>query len=346
MLEEEDEENVPGRLGDMCTVCMTAMVVGMGQEALAVIGTCGHSFHVDCVRGWVSDHSKCPNCNAATTPADLVMLNSDVTPPSDKPIYQQIREALRELTRESVTLEQKSSVPELEATHERLKRDRNVLLVLERRNKLLADITASTATGGGGGAAGAGGGCTVRTQPGDRNVLLQLAEDLVEEFGVQQKAADKQQERVQRATIGQAQVDAEVRKLRKLIERRRRSMPEGQYDALKARGEERRRQRTASANSGTAAAAAATGGGKRPANTADDAQHRKPRFGATKEERAVKLHKITSWLSETRTARQEKAPSPVPTMVCDAVPSQREEDDLPGVDHRSFTAATTRPPKR
>ena len=55
------------RFGDDCTVCLRK--IESGQRARELLH-CGHSFHEDCIRGWLEacNSPHCPNCRE---PADL-----------------------------------------------------------------------------------------------------------------------------------------------------------------------------------------------------------------------------------------------------------------------------------
>ncbi|KAL8230235.1 hypothetical protein R6Q57_000013 [Mikania cordata] len=52
-----------------CIVCLSEVALG---DTLAVLQSCRHGFHVDCVEAWLKDHPNCPLCRTpAVTHAHL-----------------------------------------------------------------------------------------------------------------------------------------------------------------------------------------------------------------------------------------------------------------------------------
>ena len=56
------------RFGDDCTICLRKIVTSTGTGIAPRRATtellCGHSFHAECVAGWLEVHASCPNCRS------------------------------------------------------------------------------------------------------------------------------------------------------------------------------------------------------------------------------------------------------------------------------------------
>ncbi|CAM0913173.1 unnamed protein product [Alopecurus aequalis] len=58
-----------------CAVCLCEF--GM-DDALRLLPTCGHAFHVPCIDAWLLSHSTCPLCRGSVLAADLSPVSSPV----------------------------------------------------------------------------------------------------------------------------------------------------------------------------------------------------------------------------------------------------------------------------
>jgi hypothetical protein len=341
---QSQSEEKPGFL-ETCSVCLCPVVLGAGEMQACVYPSCGHVFHAECARqayqaGLGRDRgAKCPNCNKELPTGRTVTLNPDIVESDlEKPIHQQLRESLRGITKEVAEREALAGKKQLQAERDKICRERNALIVLERRNRLLNDITAASSS------------TTVQLRPSDRNVMLQLADELQRDIQLEANNAEAQVKRMQTANAAVEAVDSQISQFRRLIEKKKRSLPEGEYERLKAHTAQRR-QRSATlaaatngggGGQGAAAAAARDGNDKRPDNSADA---RKKRFGATKDERAVKNARMMQWLGEVYPALASggvRQPSPILEVKIEFDAKEEDggsDDESIGADHRAFTAA-------
>ena len=59
--------NLP--LNTDCTICRCSLhedsieYQNKGITSYIIVGECGHSFHRECLNGWIKDNPRCPICN-------------------------------------------------------------------------------------------------------------------------------------------------------------------------------------------------------------------------------------------------------------------------------------------
>ena len=53
---------------DVCAICRNYIfepsINSSCQECSAVVGTCGHAYHYECISGWLRTKRNCPLCNS------------------------------------------------------------------------------------------------------------------------------------------------------------------------------------------------------------------------------------------------------------------------------------------
>ena len=53
---------------DICAICRNYIfepsINSSCQECSAVVGTCGHAYHYECISGWLRTKRNCPLCNS------------------------------------------------------------------------------------------------------------------------------------------------------------------------------------------------------------------------------------------------------------------------------------------
>ena len=53
---------------DVCAICRNYIfepsINSQCQECNAVVGTCGHAYHYECISGWLRTKRNCPLCNS------------------------------------------------------------------------------------------------------------------------------------------------------------------------------------------------------------------------------------------------------------------------------------------
>ena len=57
--------------GELCAICLEPCTTG---QRVAAIRACGHEFHADCVRPWLSHNDRCPVCRTAVSDSGAAII--------------------------------------------------------------------------------------------------------------------------------------------------------------------------------------------------------------------------------------------------------------------------------
>jgi len=69
-------QNATLLFGDDCSICLQKLEEG--DVCVVSLRNCGHSFHRDCVAGWLRERQRCPNCRARCHASDLPSTTAEV----------------------------------------------------------------------------------------------------------------------------------------------------------------------------------------------------------------------------------------------------------------------------
>ena len=69
-------QNATLLFGDDCSICLQKLEEG--DVCVVSLRNCGHSFHRDCVAGWLRERQRCPNCRARCHASDLPSKTAEV----------------------------------------------------------------------------------------------------------------------------------------------------------------------------------------------------------------------------------------------------------------------------
>ena len=69
-------QNATLLFGDDCSICLQRLEEG--DVCVVSLRNCGHSFHRDCVAGWLRERQRCPNCRARCHASDLPSTTAEV----------------------------------------------------------------------------------------------------------------------------------------------------------------------------------------------------------------------------------------------------------------------------